>query len=695
MNKTNISLDSSITSLGKKTTKTMESLKSVGINSIFDLLWVIPLRIFKLPPIQPISMVLEGKYFRGVGKVVSFQSRPNFKAHGKGRVPLNNLTIVVMDLNDQATIQLKWFNCYPSVTSKLKELEKIYFSGVVQSFQGNLQIISPETSSDPLDSSGEDDFIIQYPTVNGINSGNLKKLIAKIPESIWNIDEVQLSSSSRFLGFMQSMRVLHGKDSVIAWSEEKKEKARESLAYFEFFCEQLKHKVRKQKLHLSPAIIMNVNHDEMLSHVQNLFPYNLTIDQKKSLIDVFTDFLGPGPMMRMIQGDVGCGKTTVAFGAAIATVGSGHQTAIMAPTESLALQHYKNLKKIIPQDGIEIALLLGATSSSDKKDILVNLKSGKIKIIIGTHSLFQDSVEFKSLGLAVIDEQHKFGVNQRLKLVGKTTGCHCLLMTATPIPRSLSLTQYGDLEISIIKTLPGHRKGFKTRIISPDTYPKFLSFLKTRISMGEQAYVVVPAIEESENMDTANLIDAHKKFQAYFPNLKVEGLHGQLKSEQKQKVLIDFNEGNIDILVSTSVVEVGIDVENATIMAIINPERFGLSSLHQLRGRVGRGSKPGFCFLVCEKIPSQQAFERLRVIESTDDGFKIAEEDLKIRGEGDIFGTSQSGSGGFRRIANIITDYPLLEIARNDVEKLSVKDDFKSHPIVKLMAQNDHVVSTV
>src|SRR5690606_11785430 len=256
---------------------------------------------------------------------------------------------------------------------------------------------------------------------------------------------------------------------------------------------------------------------------------------------------------------------------------------------------------------------------------------------------------------------HKFGVNQRLKLINKTLGCHCLLMTATPIPRSLSLTQYGDLEISVIKSLPGHRRGFKTRIVTTETYPKFLSFLKTRIAMKEQAYLVVPAIEENENLDIANLNEALVRFKGFFPDLRIQGLHGQLKSEQKQQVLESFASGEIDILVSTSVVEVGIDVENATIMSILNPERFGLSSLHQLRGRVGRGSKPGFCFLVCEKVPSAEAFERLRVIENTDDGFKIAEEDLRIRGEGDIFGTNQSGSGGFRRIANIVTDYPLLE----------------------------------
>ncbi len=695
MKTNNINLDSPIRALSKKPTKTIESLEAAGLKTIFDLLWIIPLRIFKNPSLKPISMARDGQFFRGQGKVVSFQSRPNFRAHGKGRVPLNNLTIVVLDQQDNSTLHLKWFNCYPSVVSKLKELDEIYFSGMVQSFQGVLQIISPETSSGQEPLSPKNDFIIQYPTINGLNSNLIKKLIDKIPAAIWEMSDITFPGTSNLFGLIESMNILHGKYDSQKWNEELKLKARNSLAYFEFFCEQLKHKVRKGKLHHSPAIKMEVDNDEILSTINQSFPYDLTVDQVNSLKDIFKDLKGPGPMMRMIQGDVGCGKTTVAFGSALAVIEFHHQVAIMAPTESLAQQHYKNLKIIADQRKINIALLLGGSSTSEKTRIQSGLKDGSIQIVIGTHSLFQDSVEFHSLGLAIIDEQHKFGVNQRLKLVNKTLGCHCLLMTATPIPRSLSLTQYGDLEISIIKTLPGHRKGFKTRIISPDTYPKFLSFVKTRISMGEQAYIVVPAIEESENMDIANLMDILSKFKAYFPDLKIEGLHGQLKSEDKQAVLARFYNAEIDLIVSTSVVEVGIDVENATIMAIINPERFGLSSLHQLRGRVGRGSKPGFCFLVCEKIPSQQAFERLRVIENTSDGFKIAEEDLKIRGEGDIFGTSQSGSGGFRRIANIITDYELLELARADVEKLSNEGDFSHHPIVKLMAQNDHVVSTV
>ena len=657
-------------------------------------MWVLPLRVHKIPQVQPLGMASDGKYFRGKGKVISFQSRPNFRARGKGRVPLNNLTIVLMDESDRQTIQLKWFNCYPSVVQKMKAMNELIFSGVVQSFQGTLQVVSPEISSGEEDQVHEDDFLIQYPTVNGVSSPNIKKLIHKIPNSLWSDQESLIAYPQQFIPLMQALRILHAKVDATLWSEETRQQARDSLAYYEFYLEQIKHRLRKEKLHHAPAIILPSN-QKLVDELASLFPYQLTQDQFSSLSDILKDFQGPGPMMRLIQGDVGCGKTTVAVLSALVAIKNNHQAAIMAPTESLAYQHFKTILPIAKKAQIRVELLLGSTSNAQRQILLADLADGKIDLIIGTHSLFQDTVVFKSLAVAVIDEQHKFGVNQRLRLIGKTTGCHCLLMSATPIPRSLSLTQYGDLEISTIRTLPGHRKGFKTRLITPETYPKFLSFLKTRIEMNEQGYIVVPAIEESENLDIANLNDALSKFKGYFPDFNIRGLHGQLKSEEKQEILSQFNRGEIQILVSTSVVEVGIDVENATVMAILNPERFGLSSLHQLRGRVGRGSKPGFCFLVCEKIPSAEAFERLRVIENTDDGFKISEEDLRIRGEGDLFGTNQSGSGGFRRVANIISDYHLLELAREEVEKLSQKDNFYDHPIVKIMAQNDHVVYTV
>ncbi len=319
------------------------------------------------------------------------------------------------------------------------------------------------------------------------------------------------------------------------------------------------------------------------------------------------------------------------------------------------------------------------------------MAEGSIDLVIGTHALIQDDVEFKRLGLAIIDEQHKFGVEQRIKLTAKGKGTHCLIMTATPIPRSLCLTQYGDLDISTIKELPGGRRPIKTRIVAPDSFGLFLKFLRTRLEMGEQAYVVVPAIEESEGMDFQHLEKVLARFKQLFPDFSVEGLHGQMRPEEKQSTFEAFGARKVHVLVATSVVEVGINNINATVMAIMNPERFGMSSLHQLRGRVGRGGLPGFCFLIVDKGLSLEAQDRLKVIESTTDGFRIAEEDLRIRGEGELFGTGQSGDGQGRRFASIITHQSLMLQARQDVADLFDRDPRVLAPMV-LEVQKDPLV---
>ena len=297
------------------------------------------------------------------------------------------------------------------------------------------------------------------------------------------------------------------------------------------------------------------------------------------------------------------------------------------------------------------------------------MASGSIGILIGTHSLIQDSVQFHSLGLVVIDEQHKFGVNQRLQLVDKQKGCHCLIMTATPIPRSLCLTHYGDLSLSTIRTMPANRKKIQTRIVGPDKIDAYHGFMQARLQMGEQVYVVVPAIEESQVLDIANLEEIHGRFERLFPQYAIAVLHGKMKSDEKSAIFQDYKNCKTQILIATSVIEVGINVPNATIMAVYSPERFGLSSLHQLRGRVGRGNRPGFFFLVSEKGERSVANKRMKILEQTTDGFKISEEDLKIRGRGNLFGTEQSGSEG-RRLACILEHQDILLNARFDVEQL-------------------------
>ena len=466
------------------------------------------------------------------------------------------------------------------------------------------------------------------------------------------------------------------------------------MIYEEFFEDQIKIYLRRQYFKKPKADKFSISEEQIKKYLA-LYPYALTADQEKTLNEIRKDLMAEHPMMRLVQGDVGCGKTTVAMLAATIVINGGAQVAFMCPTEALAMQHFASAEELFENQNITCKLLLGSTPTKEKKQIAEDLRSGKIQLVIGTHSLIQTTVEFQKLGLAIIDEQHKFGVDQRIKLTSKGQGTHCLIMSATPIPRSLSLTQYGDLDISTIKTMPAGRKGHKTRIVTEETYPQFLNFIKTRLSLGEQIYVVVPAINESAEQEFHNLTDTLERFKKYFPEYIVEGLHGQMKADEKAKMFTAFKHHDVQILVATSVIEVGINVINATVMAIINPERFGLSSLHQLRGRVGRGEKPGFCFLVNDKKISALSMERLKVIENNTDGFKIAEEDLKLRGEGDLFGTDQSGSQAQKRMANVILHADVLYQAREDAFKLIEAKDSDIERMLERFSQDERIFTTV
>lgn len=682
--------------------KSLESLQTSGINTLEDLLWLIPLKIHKIPLIQDFSTAKEGEYFRGQGKVISLQSRPNFKAKGKGRAPLLNVTAIIKDDFSDGIITLKWFNCYQSIYDKIKKIDLVQFIGIVTEFQGSKQILNPEISEKTVEDTNQSNsgLKIQYPTVNGVNTANIKKIIDKIPIFLWDqIEEtlpIQLLQKRDLLSLNETFKIIHAKVDADSWSEEKFIRAKERLIYEEFFLEQIKISIRKNKITAASGIIINTNNDNFEKYC-SIFPYDLTPDQKSALDNIRNDFTSGKPMMRLIQGDVGCGKTSVALISSLMVIKNGHQVAFMCPTESLALQHFKEATHIFSKENLKIELIIGSTTEAQKKKIREALKNGEIDLIIGTHALIQDNIEFKNLGLSIIDEQHKFGVDQRLKLTSKTIGSHSLIMTATPIPRSLCLTQYGDLEISVIKTMPKGRKGCQTRIVTPLNFDKFLSFMKTRLEMKEQVYIIVPAINESVDQEILHLEKVYDRFKDFFPEYRIVGLHGQLKSDDKASILQDFNDHKIDVLVATSVIEVGINVVNATIMAIMNPERFGLSSLHQMRGRVGRGDKPGFCFLVNDRQINGETLNRLQVIEKYTDGFKIAEEDLKIRGSGDLFGTNQSGIQTSKKIADIIYHSQYLVMAREDYLEMA-KDNAltpKIEHLIKNFSEDVRIFSTI
>jgi ATP-dependent DNA helicase RecG len=689
----------------KGLTKSAEKLKADGYTHLNDLLWLLPLRIQELPGPQKFSQARESYLFCGRGEVISKRSSPNFKARGKRGAMLINITVIVRDLFSGETISLRWFNSYSSILKKIENSTHIEFFGTVQNYQGQKQISNPEFNdlsdiTETLESLVKDKKLkIQYPTVNTVGPANIKKIIDKIPTELWsNIPEtlpLETRETRKFLSLEESFRILHGKTQELdKWSERNEDFAKERLIYEEFFREQIKIHLRRAAQKKPKAQKISTNDDD-LKLFSALFPFELTKDQDSVLVDIQKDLSSDNPMMRMIQGDVGCGKTSVAIISALFAVKNDKQAALMCPTESLALQHFLEVKKLLKDSTYKVEILLGGTTAKEKKDICAKLYNGEIDFIIGTHSLIQETVKFRNLGIAIIDEQHKFGVSQRQKLVAKTKGCHCLIMTATPIPRSLSLTQFGDLDISTIKTMPTGRKGHKTRIITPENFEKFLTFINTRLSMKEQVYVVVPAINESAAQEMLHLQQVLDKFSEIFSNYRIKGLHGQMKSEEKSDVFKEFKKHEIDILVATSVIEVGINVLNATVMAIMNPERFGLSSLHQLRGRVGRGDKPGFCFLVNDKKVSQESMQRLKVIENSSDGFKIAEEDLKIRGEGDLFGQSQSGAITSKKLANIIVHQPILIQAKEDILRLIKEKNPSILSLIEEFATDQNIFSTI
>jgi len=409
--------------------------------------------------------------------------------------------------------------------------------------------------------------------------------------------------------------------------------------------------------------------------------------------EIFDDLKSDAPMNRLIQGDVGSGKTIVAFLAAFAAMENGYQVALMAPTEILAEQHARNAKVLFAESGYRVELLIGSTKAAEKRKIHQSLADGEIDLIIGTHALIQDTVRFEKLGLAIIDEQHRFGVMQRAHLKAGGHNPDVLVMTATPIPRSLAMTVYGDLDVSIINEMPPGRTPIKTVVLGEDQRTGVYRGIEREVRLGHQIYVVYPLIEESEKTDLKAAKAMYEKLRGEtFPQYAVGLLHGKMKPAEKSEMMAEFVAGRVDILVSTTVIEVGVDVPNASLMVIEHAERFGLSQLHQLRGRVGRGADQSYCVLLADYKRTAVAKERLGIMEETSDGFKIAEKDLEIRGQGEILGTRQSGLQNFR-LGNIARDLDILIAARTEAEDYLTKNrnSAETSRLVKLARSDKHV----
>ena len=520
----------------------------------------------------------------------------------------------------------------------------------------------------------DNDLIPIYTELEGLSSARIARLIQTIigqpiPETLpaWVREQYGL------MGLGEALREIH--DPPIEQGDQYlqfKAPAQHRIIFDEFFLIELHLALKRAGIEREKAVpIRAAGH--WPAKLRASLEFTLTDAQQRAYTEIAADLQKPHPMHRLVQGDVGSGKTLVALMAASLAAESGAQTALMVPTEILAEQHYQNSKKRLEPLGMKVALLTSQCKGKEREKILAGFASGEIHLAIGTHSLIQDDVEFKNLSLVVVDEQHRFGVEQRNKLKRKGLSPHFLVMTATPIPRTLAMTVYGDLDVSVIDELPKGRQPIVTRKTFQSKRDLVMGFVRDQLKTGRQAYIVYPLVEESETLDLKNAIEEFEKIKVEFAEYRVGLLHGRMKSAEKDEVMKAFRAGDIHILVATTVIEVGVDVPNANIMVIEHCERFGLSQLHQLRGRVGRGAHKSFCILVLGYALSEEASKRAEIMEQTTDGFKIAEADLEMRGPGEFLGTRQSGLPGFR-LANLVRDVKILQHARDAAFKLIAQD---------------------
>ena len=461
------------------------------------------------------------------------------------------------------------------------------------------------------------------------------------------------------------------------------------LIFEEFFLLELVFALRKKQSELTRGVRFETD-DRIRSCVKKILPFHPTAAQKRVLKEIVEDLKAPHPMNRLLQGDVGSGKTIVAFEAVVVAVENGYQAAIMAPTEILAEQHYLNAKRVLAPLGYSIGVLRGGIRKAEKKKLFEDLASGSIQVVIGTHALFEESTVFSKLGLVIIDEQHRFGVMQRLRLMTKGDQPNTLVMTATPIPRTLAMTLYGDLDLSVIDEMPPGRSPIKTTHATDRDTERVHEKLAEEMRKGRQCYVVYPVIEESEKVDLKSATDGAERLAKVFADRRVALLHGRLKSEEKEAIMRAFAAGGVDVLVSTTVIEVGVDVANATVMVIEHAERFGLAQLHQLRGRVGRGSQASLCVLMTPVKIGDVARERIDAMVSTTNGFRLAEVDLRLRGPGEMAGTRQSGLPEFR-VANLMEDSMMLALAQSEAKKYVDSEEQVMHLLKELSARSSSI----
>ena len=677
--RTSSGLEAPVTTLHGVSTAYSARLERLGIQTVRDLIYHFPHRYDDYSQLKPINRLEYGDETTIIGTIWETSSR-------KTRSGSAIVTSIIADAS--GTIEAVWFN-QPYLTRQLRAGRRIVLSGKVDEYLGRLRLQSPEWEPLEKELIHTGRVVPVYPLTRGITSRWMRRLMKRVidhwaPQLADYLPEPILERES-LMGLSTAIRQIHYPDS-----NRERDEARRRLSFDEFLFIQLgmlHHRVKWQSQQSTP-----LDTDEsLLSAFLDSLPFALTDAQKRSLDMILEDVSQPVPMSRLLQGDVGSGKTVVAAAAMLMAVAAGKQAALMAPTEILAEQHYRTITELLENaEGlglgrpVSVELLTGSLGRVDRRKVYTALASGEAGIVVGTHALIQRHVTFDDLALVVVDEQHRFGVLQRGALRSKGSAPHMLVMSATPIPRSLALTVYGDLEISVIDELPPGREPIETRWLLPRERERAYGFLRSQVEKGHQAFILYPLIEESDKVEARAAVDEYERLQKeVFPDMTLGLLHGRMKAKEKDSVMQRFHAGEIDILISTSVVEVGIDVTNATVMLIEGADRFGLAQLHQFRGRVGRGAHRSYCLLLSDSAspddPNTRAtWERLKAIEETQDGFVLAEKDLELRGPGDFFGVRQSGLPALRLAS--LSNVRILERARGEALKIFEEDPSLTKP---------------
>ncbi|WNQ13681.1 ATP-dependent DNA helicase RecG [Paenibacillus aurantius] len=646
-----------IKGIGKKA----DDLGALGIHSAGGLLDYFPFR-YEDYHLKDLTQVKDGDKITVQGRIFS---EPSLQMYGRTKSRLSCKVMI-----DRFLVTAVWFNRH-FLKAQLKAGEDIVLTG---KWDARRLQISVSESEFPGKGASRTGTLQPVYSVSGAITQNwmrktIRQALVQYGQMIEEVLPRELVAKYSLMPRKQAVAVIHNPESL-----SEGEKARKRMVYEELFLFQLKLQAFRS---LNRSKADGVAHDIDLPAVREFvraLPFQLTDSQKKVIAEILDDLKQPACMNRLLQGDVGAGKTIVAAVALYAVVKAGHQGALMVPTEILAEQHKRSLEKLFEPYGIQVGLLTGSLTERKRRDVLAALQIGLIDIVVGTHALIQEDVFFRQLGLVVTDEQHRFGVNQRSILRRKGMTPDVLTMTATPIPRTLAITAFGDLDVSTLRELPKGRKPIETYFVQHHLLDRILKFIRKEVRTGRQAYIICPLIEESDKLDVQNAIDLHAQLQNQYPDMKVGLLHGRLPAAEKDGIMRRFSENEVQVLVSTTVIEVGVDVPNATIMVIYDADRFGLSQLHQLRGRVGRGEHQSYCILIADP-KSEVGKERMRAMTETNDGFEIARRDLELRGPGEFFGTKQSGLPEFR-VADMAADFEILEEARDDAVELVARTDF-------------------